>query len=333
MSENMSANMSANIDETAGKPAIAYVGETPWHGLGQKVEDNATIEQIEVAAGLNWRANLTPVMFTDADGQLREMKHRVLYRDDTNAPLTIVGPEYQPFQNRDVLNFFRDYLAAGDMHIETAGALNAGRMVWALAKMKADYLLKGNDKVEAYVLLMNPHLYGKGGIAKLTEIRVVCQNTMTMALGGRGSEVKLWHNKEFSIARQNEIRDRLGIAHEKFNLMAEQAQILANAKIDAQAVAELAFDLFAPTADREDLDNAPKAVNRVIDLWNGEAKGSQLEAADGTAWGAFNAVTQYLDWERGRSPNSRLTYSWLGGGESVKAKARKQLLELVTVAR
>lgn len=322
--------MAHNIDETSGKAAIAYVGATPWHGLGQQVSNSATIDEIERAAGLNFRVNLTPVEYVDADGQRRSMSSRVLYRDDTNAPLTIVGPDYKPFQNRQVLEFFQQYLAAGDMHIETAGALNGGKVVWALAKMKASYLLENTDRVNGYVLLMNPHLYGKGGIAKLTEVRVVCQNTMTMALGGgRGGDVKLWHNREFTVARQDEIRSRLGIAHDKFGVLAEQAQRLAQARIDAAAVAEMAFDLFAPTADREDLEHAPKAVDRVITLWQGAAKGSDLPSAAATAWGAFNAVTEYVDWERGRSANARMNYAWMGGGERIKRQAREHLLALI----
>lgn len=321
--------MAHDIDETTGKAAMAYVGKAPWHGLGQQVAEDATIDDIEKAAGLNWRANLSPVEYIDADGQRRSMSSRVLYRDDTNEALTIVGPDYKPFQNREILEFFQQYLAAGDMHIETAGALNGGRIVWALAKMKADYLLNNVDKVDGYVLLMNPHLYGKGGIAKMTEVRVVCQNTMTMALGGRGSEVKLWHTRDFGLKRQDDIKARLGIAHEKFALLADQAQALVNARIERQQVAELAMDLFAPTADREDIENAPRAVQRIIKLWEGEAKGADLPTAAQTAWGAFNAVTQYIDWDRGRSANARMVYSWMGGGETMKRKARESLLQLV----
>lgn len=322
--------MPHDIDQTTGKPAMAYVGETPWHGLGDEVPEGADIETIKKAAGLGWRVNLSPVLFVDADGERRQMKHNVLYRDDTNAPLTIVGPEYKPFQNDEVLEFFRHYVEAGDMHINTAGALNGGRIVWALAKMKASYLLNNVDKVDGYVLLMNPHVYGKGAIAKLTEVRVVCRNTMTMALGGRGSEIKLWHNREFTIDRQDEVKSRLSIAHEKFNVLSEQAKKLAAAKIDIDAVLEMAFASVAPRREVEtDLELAPRSVQKVIELWSGAGKGSGLESAHGTAWGALNAVTEFVDWHRGRSANARLAYAWLGGGEAVKRQARQHLLELI----
>lgn len=323
--------MAHNIDQTTGEAAIAFVGETPWHGLGSRVEETATIEEIKKAARLGWNVNLSPVQYVDADGQRRTIKHNVLYRDDTNEMLTIVGPEYKPFQNDQVLDFFKHYVEAGDMSIHTAGALNGGRIVWALAKMKASYLLDNVDQVDGYVLLMNPHVYGKGAIAKLTEVRVVCNNTLTMALGGRGSEIKLWHNKEFSVDRQDEVKSRLGIAHEKFNVLSEQAKKLAAAKLDAQAVIEMALATLAPRKANEELDleEMPRSVQTVVELWQGAGKGSKLPSSDGTAWGAFNAVTEFVDWHRGRSSNARLTYAWLGNGETVKHKARTHLLDLI----
>lgn len=322
--------MAHDIDETTGEAAMAYVGDTPWHGLGRRVPDGAPIETIRKEAGLGWNVNLSPVLYVDADGERRTMKHNVLYRDDTNAPLTIVGPEYKPFQNDQVLDFFKHYVEAGDMSIHTAGALNGGRIVWALAKMKADYLLQNVDKVEGYVLLMNPHVYGKGAIAKLTEVRVVCRNTMTMALGGRGSEIKLWHNREFTIERQDEVKARLGIAHEKFNVLSEQAKKLAAAKVDIDAVIEMAFKVAAPRKEFDlDMEMAPRSVQKIVELWQGAGKGADLPTAAGTAWGAVNAVTEYVDWHRGRSSNARLSYAWLGGGESVKREARQAMLELI----
>lgn len=327
--------MSANIDESTGKPAIAFVGETPWHGLGERVPANATIEQVEEAAQLGWGVKLTPAMYRSVkDGplgmpQFVESKYRFLLRDDTGAALTMVGPDYVPFQNRQILDFFRQYLEAGDMTIETAGSLNGGQNIWALAKLGVSYTLPGDDKNEGYVLLMNPHQYGKGMTAKLTEIRVVCQNTMTMALGGRGSSVQLWHNRELTDVRLNEVRDRLNLGKERFSRSHEDAVKLSQAKIDAIAALNFSYDLFAPKAERADDDRTPKPVARVMELFNGAGKGAQLESANGTAWGLLNAVTQYLDWDRGRSNNSRLSYSWLGGGEKLKTTARNRLLQLV----
>lgn len=320
------------IDETTGKPAIAYVGGVPWHGLGQKVPAGASLEEIEVAAGLNWAVRLTPALYRTEDqaGMLIQSKHRFLLRDDTKKPLTLVGPDYVPFQNRQILDFFRRYVEAGDMSIETAGSLNGGQNIWALARLGAGYDVgtpDQPDRSEGYVLLTNPHQYGKGMTAKLTDIRVVCQNTMTMALGGRGSAVQLWHTAELTEGRMQEVRERLNLSRWKMIHVAEESKRLSAAQIDYLGAVDFSFNLFAPNADRE--KSAPKPVDRVLKLFSGEAKGADLPSAKGTTWGLLNAVTQYLDWERGRSPNARLNYSWLGGGQSLKLTAKNRLLELI----
>jgi phage/plasmid-like protein (TIGR03299 family) len=332
--------MSHAIDETNGNAAMAYVGEKPWHGLGQEVKKGATIEEIEKAAHLDWQVNLVPACYrvpTKDDGALNggmlvESRHRFLLRGDTNKPLTLVGPDYVPFQNRQILDFFRKYVEAGDMHIETAGSLNGGQNIWALAKLGVGFdvgTAAQPDKSDGYVLLMNPHQYGKGMIAKLTEIRVVCQNTMTMALGGRGSSVQLWHTAELSEGRMEEIRERLNLSKEKLVRSAEEAKKLSAAQIDYLTAVDFSYNLFAPTADREKIEDAPKPVDRVLKLFGGEAKGADLPSAKGTAWGLLNAVTEYFDHERGRSANSRLNYAWLGGGQSLKLTAKNRLLELI----
>ena len=111
------------IDVSTGQAACAYRGETPWHGLGTALDDNATVEQWVVAAGLNWNAVKAPVRYAMPDGTTRDYYGRsVIYRDDTEAALGVVSDSYQIVQPREVVEFFKDAVGQADMKLEVAGA-------------------------------------------------------------------------------------------------------------------------------------------------------------------------------------------------------------------
>lgn len=307
---------------------MAYVGEEPWHGLGNKVEAGVTDEQMVKAAGLDWNVRLVP-LFTKLEAKYNELTGRIgMVRDDTGALLDIVGSRYQPAQNHEILRFFREYVAVGDMTLETAGSLTGGQRIWALARLSKEFKLKGGDLMRTFLLLMNPHQYGKGMIIKLVEERVVCRNTVTIALAEAGKQVKLWHNRPFDEAVQQSAKVRLGIALERHEQFQEQAEMLAAKEIDEKQAVKAAAVAFGedeelhekPTADHS------RAVRRVIDLWNGEGIGSQLESAKGTAWGLLNGVTQFVDHEYGRTQQRRLEHAWFGNGQVVKNRALDALL-------
>lgn len=126
--------MAHDIDTSTGMPAVAYVGEEPWHGLGEKPPEDAPIEIWLKAARLEWKLNRLPVQYL-VDGTLKTMEDRfVLVRNDTRAGLSIVSGEYQIVQPGEVLEFYRDLMTNYGYILETAGALDGGRKVWALAR-------------------------------------------------------------------------------------------------------------------------------------------------------------------------------------------------------
>src|ERR1039458_7300046 len=126
--------MTHEIDVSSGKPAIAYVGEKPWHELGEKLPEGASIDTWLRAARLDWELKRLPVQYL-VDGSLRMMEDRfVLVRNDTNAALSVVSGDYQIVQPREVLEFYRELVATYGYALETSGALDGGRKVWALAK-------------------------------------------------------------------------------------------------------------------------------------------------------------------------------------------------------
>ena len=147
--------MSHDIDQSTGKPAIAYVGETPWHGLGEKLPERQPIEVWTKAARLDWELKRLPAQYL-VDGRLQTVDDRfALVRSDTNAALSIVSGDYHIVQPREVLEFYRDLVAVHGYALETAGALNGGRKVWALARTGRSGSVdkESRDKLAAYVLL------------------------------------------------------------------------------------------------------------------------------------------------------------------------------------
>lgn len=309
--------------------------ETPWHGLGNPVGDLISVDEMVHAAGLDWPVDTAPVDYrVTIDGTRswnRVPKQHVLYRGDTGEALDIVGNRYTPTQNHEVLEFFREYVEAGEATLETAGSLDHGKYVWGLARLHRSFNLGNGEKDEvlAYVLLMNPHQYGKGMILKMTDVRVVCWNTATRALKDGNPDIRLWHNRKFDERAREEAKRRLGIARDQFDAAEKEARVMASTGLTERQVIRVLTGVFDPKADPEktgpeDLNPRPR---RIFDLFNGEGMGSRLSTAEGTAWGLYNAVTEYVDHEMGRGDReARLMVSWLGRGERFKRKAKESLL-------
>jgi phage/plasmid-like protein (TIGR03299 family) len=318
---------------------MAYARRTaldvPWHGLGSPVSPDVSVERMAIEAKLEWEVMKTPVLFHRGNKLYRDNKHNVIYREEPGAAggmvLDIVGPDWIPAQNIEILEFFREYVEAGEMNLETAGSLQNGKIVWALAKMNDSFKLGGMDEVMGYVLLSNPHQYGKGMVVKFTPIRVVCWNTLTMALHSGGG-LKLWHNRKFDREAQNEAKLRLGIARERLDSFQADAQKLVEMVIEESAAIAVLNSIFSPkTADEQnekELTDQSPTVQKVMKLYMGGGHGSWLSTSRNTGWGLLNAVTQYFDHEYGKTRDSRMTNSWMGQGEVKKRQTMEHLLEM-----
>ena len=180
---------------------MAYVEAEPWHGLGNRLPANQPIEIWQQQAGMDWTINETPVLFNVSnEGGLHvkaNVDAKVLYRSDTHVPLSVVSKRYKVVQPHDVLEFYRDLTHAGGFELETAGVLKAGRKLWALARTGQETLLRGGDKVAAYLLLATSCDGTLCTTAQFTSIRVVCNNTLNMAVGDSSGAVKVPHSTKF----------------------------------------------------------------------------------------------------------------------------------------
>ena len=219
--------MPHEIDESTGAPAIAYVGETPWHGLGEQLPEGQPIEAWLKAARLEWELRRLPVQYL-VDGKLRTMEDRfVLVRSDTNAALSVVSGEYEIVQPAEVLEFYRGLVATLGYTLETAGALDGGRKFWALARTPFSNGIgdNGQDTLAAYVLLATSCDKTLATTAAFTSVRVVCQNTLSFAMDdvdvGKRRHVKVPHHRRFDA---NAVKERLGIMDQAWEAFLARAR-------------------------------------------------------------------------------------------------------------
>ena len=324
--------MAHEIDFSNNQANIAYVGDTPWHGLGQRLSQGAPIDQWRVEAGLNWDAKRAQILFTEdnieeiANPVLMKGTSTILYRSDTKSQLGIVSPDYKIVQPGEVLEFFRDIVARGDMEIETAGALDGGRKVWALAKTNQDFRIMGQDKVEGYLLLATSFDGTLSTRAQFTSVRVVCNNTLQMSLQG-AKGISIPHSAQFNA---DGVKIDLGVLDGGFKNFEEQANALANRRLTSKESMTYIMKVLTGEIDPEKLSTrAANTVKGVHDLYMGKGMGSNLRSAEASAWGALNAITEYIDHESGRNVNNRFRSAQFGKGAAIKNDALVQALKLV----
>jgi phage/plasmid-like protein (TIGR03299 family) len=312
-----------------GHVEMAYVGSTPWHGLGQKLEENTSIEEWQRAAGMDWRVQRSKIRYAvdrnTADLRTVSDKH-VLFRSDTKADLGIVSDGYKVVQPGAVLEFFRDLTDSAGFRLETAGTMFGGRRFWALAATgESAAIADARDRVNGYLLLSTSCDGSMATEARYTNVRVVCHNTLSMAAGAK-AKVRVTHRTTFDATAA---KKELGItaAHGAFASTMSDFRRLAETEVMPADVLMQTAALFEPTAyemAKADLDKVLelKAVRRVGEMALGDAIGSSLKGAAGTQWGWLNAVTQYVDHEaRARSQDNRLNSAWFGPGDALKTRA------------
>lgn len=321
--------MGHDIDQSTGKPAIAYVGEKPWHGLGEELPGGQPIEAWLQAARLDWELKRLPVQYL-VDGKLRTMEERfVLARSDTHEALSIVSDDYQIVQPREVLEFYRDLMEDYGYKLETAGALDHGRKVWALARTGVTEAAdkQGEDRIAAYVLLATSCDKTLATTAAFTSIRVVCQNTLFFATEevrkkGR-PQVKVPHNFRFNA---DQVKKELGLMDPAWKAFMEKVRKMAAYRMEAEAASSFFKSLLAQK-DKPLTRTAEREHQTITALFR-SAPGQEFATAKATLWGAVNAVTYFTDHVRSGS-EERLDGAWFGTGYALKEKAWTEASALV----
>lgn len=341
---------------------MAFVGQTPWHGLGNQLPQNQPIEVWAQQAGMDWRIESSNVsyMAKNERGQNILMPYeeqRVLYRSDTHAPLSVVSQRYQEVQPKEILEFYRDLTEQSGFELETAGVLKGGRKFWALARTDQSAVLKGKDVSNGYILLATACDGTLATTAQFTSIRVVCNNTLAIALRGQNSSagvVKVPHSTKFDA---DKIKQQLGISVRAWDEHMYEMKQLSQRKVTQQEAAAYFDAVFNNTnlsiaeqgesiiqfyrnvampkqinaykADNKAEPNG-RAMSKVMTMFNGHGRGAELASAKDTAYGLLCSITEFVDHERRAiSTDNRMDSAWFGAGANIKQRGLEQILRLI----
>ena len=328
--------------------SMAYVGDTPWHGLGNQLPQKQPIEVWAQAAGMDWHIKESPVHFSIENIHNASMfgtfeDQKVLYRSDSNQALSVVSSRYQVVQPLEVLEFYRDLTEYAGFELETAGVLKGGRKFWALAKTGHSTALKGNDVVNGYLLLATSCDGSLATVAMPTTVRVVCNNTLSIAVNNSENAVKVSHRSVFDA---DAVKKRLGVAVSHWDQFMYEMKVLSERKVSTKE-ANAYFETLLTQTTPQSPDNTPsglrllkpsstpiipneRAYKKLQTMYGGQGRGAELTAAKNTAWGLLCAVTEFVDHERqARSTENRLDSAWFGNGAQMKQQALNQALQLV----
>lgn len=336
--------MAHMIDMTNDRANMAYVGDTPWHRLGTALTGDENLDEWRIAAGLDWTAEKRDLFYRNATnigaGATAHLPHSVpthkaLVRSDTGDVLSVVGNRYKVVQPGEVMEFFRDLCFTSDSRykLETAGSLNDGKRIWALASLDRTIRVGGIDLIKPYLLLGTSFDLTTSTFATHTSVRVVCNNTLNMAVGSdaKNSDVRITHAQTFDEAA---IKRALGViedtADEAIDNFENVAGELIQRNVDDFAMFTYFASLYGPKLENgqnvtdlrvSDFTTGQKRdIDRLIALFR-NGPGADMPTAKGTAWGLVNAVTHFEDFDKGKDDAKRLKRSAFGIGKRNKEKA------------
>lgn len=306
------------------------VKETPWHKLGRVVQEAPTVEEAIKLAGLDWKVVTRPLFVRANDGAEIELTtHQQYFRNSDGKQLAVLTKNFHPLQNDEAFKFFNPFIESGLASLETAGSLREGKTVWILAKLNTAPLdVGGGDTVQKMLLLSNSHDGTMAVRVSFTPIRVVCANTLQLSHNDANtSKIRIFHSSQVN-QNLDRVREIVNAADAKFEATSEQYKALARAKVNQSDLEKYVVEVFDIDMKSERAELAKKkAVENIQRLFE-TGYGSDLKSAKGTYWGLYNAVTQYISYERG-SDKSRLEQAWFGNGMKMNERALDLALEAV----
>lgn len=341
---------------------MAYRVVPPWHGLGNNIQHDATLDEWIEQAGFNWELHEAALFASTEDGKdMYPIPGKVgLMRSDTHQVLNIVSPRYKVVQPKEVAEFFREFTELAGFQMETMGVLKGGAIYWGLAKIDDGFVLGGkkvDDRVEPYMLLATSSDGSMSTVAHLTSVRVVCMNTLQISVGtgGKNAAIRIPHSLHFN---PDDVKQDLGLLPEWWAQYKAVAAAAAKVSVDRTEAVRFIADTYVPTgaeltaddafinnylmnddwelseADEEnedmvDLFRQRKLIHRTVHTMD-TAPGQDLKTADGTMWGVLNGITRYWDHDfPERMPGRRLVNTWFWRGSTLKTRAYDRVKELV----
>ena len=320
--------MSHEIESVNGRASMVFAGETPWPGLGHRLEGDESADKIRELAGLDWNVNVEP-LYRKVNGEFEVFPlANASVRDMDNSNLGCVGPRWTPYQNGDMFDCFRPMVDAGLMKWHTAGSLRNGQRVWCLCELNLENSeITPGDEIRKFAMLSNGH---DGKLAVhfgFTPIRVVCANTEAFARNSKASKLIRVRHSRLVVENVEKLRDIMNVANQDFEATCDQYRYLASRdinKADLEKYIKVVFDL--QTKKDDDISTRQKNINsRIVELFE---TGRGTDVAGDNYWKAYNAVTEYVNWEKGRTNENRMESAWFGQNQTLISKALDSALAL-----
>jgi phage/plasmid-like protein (TIGR03299 family) len=291
--------------------SMAFFGSTPWHGLGTALEEGDQYDWPKACekAGLNWEAERVPLV--TADSQIK-VSHVAVRRTSDGRILGTVGPKYTILQNRQAFQWFQHFLDAKEAALHTAGSLRNGSRVWILAKLNRNPIVVAEgDEVEKFILLSHGHDGSLAVRVGFTPIRVVCQNTLSMAHGCEASKlIRVKHTKDVQQNLDN-IREIMDLANQQFEASAEQYRLLAHKSINQEDLRKYVMRVLKIVDQSNPSARMKNIMEQIIGLCE-SGRGNNLPSVSGTYWTAYNGLAEFLAYNRGQNEQNRLNSLWFG---------------------
>lgn len=323
-----------------GTAAFFSARELPWHRLGQVVPAALTAAEAIEKAQQDWTVEKVPVFAKAPDGEFVPIDNK--FATLRNHPklgygaLGIVGNQYVPIQNHEafeVLDQIRDDSGAA---YETAGSLHGGKRVFMTMKMPESLVFQGKnveaDKVDMYLLAMNSHDASTAFTLAITPIRVVCANTLSMALSSNHLKrsFTLKHTRNIK-GRVAEAREALGLTFAYVEQFEQEVQRLIDAEMNKTEFSKFIKTLYSVKGTSQKQETrVEKVQEQLMSLWNAPTQKNII----GTRWAAYNSVVEYIDWQMGvrvtrkeSEDTVRAIRTVTGSADHLKNKALRLLLK------
>jgi phage/plasmid-like protein (TIGR03299 family) len=306
---------------------MALFGHRPWHGLGTALEEADLYDWSSASrkAGLDWEVELVPLVTADTQARVT---HRAVRRTSDARVLGVVGPRYAPLQNKDAFGWFQPFLDAKEAALHTAGSLKSGSRIWVLAKLDRDPLvIAEGDTVEKFLLLSHGHDGSLAVRCGFTPVRVVCANTLALAHGSDASKlIRLKHTRDVLENLAN-VREIMDLANQQFEATAEQYRRLARKSVNQTDLRKYVKRVLKIESEEDISTRSKNIVEEIVRLAEA-GRGNDLPAVRGTLWTAYNGVSEWLTYNRGRSTDNRLNSLWFGDSALTNRHALEVALDM-----
>jgi len=304
----------------------------PWHKQGVSVDGLATAHEALEKSGLDWEVEKLPMTAQTPNGeQVVVPDNYANTRLSDNKVLGVVGERYRPLQNRDAFEFFDPIVDRDEAIYETAGSLKGGKQIWLLAKLPAHIRIgNSDDLIEKYVMLTNSHDGSKPVIGKVTPIRVVCSNTLSLALSRGGDEFRIRHTKTM-MNKLQEAHKVLGLVNKVYEEVDTVFNRMADVQMNGNSINEYYNNVFNKGREEQStqMENTIMDVERLIDMGAGVDDPS-FRKMRGSAWHIYNTVTEFVDHYKEYSKKTDRSHALtFGTGATIKQRAYKEALKLL----